>query len=51
MISGTLLPADRELVMVSYKGGEVRRTLAITDECLLGCEMFKRLFLSEGLLV
>ena len=51
MISGIVLRTDRELMRAAFKGGEVRSMLAITDECCLGCEVFKRLFLSERLLV
>ena len=41
MINGILLRTDRELMRAAFKGGEVRRTLAITDEDFLGCEVFK----------
>ena len=40
MISGMLLRTDGEFIRADIKGGEIRSTLAITDECFLGCEDF-----------
>ena len=33
MLSGIVLGTYRELMRADFNGGEVRRTLAITDEC------------------
>ena len=51
MVCGILLQTDSELMRAAFNGEEVRSMLAITGECFLECEVFKRLFLSEGILI